>query len=116
MHATNDRPRTVSNKLLAAISGCLVLPLLLFLTLLLLLQNTAARAQSNLIYVDVGASGAGDGSTWADAFTYLQDALAAAGSGGEIWVAGGVYTPGVASSDHFNLPSGVALYGGFAGD
>ncbi len=50
-------------------------------------------AAQRILYVDAGASGANDGSVWADAFTDLQDALAAAARGDEIWVAEGVYKP-----------------------
>ncbi len=56
-----------------------------------------------------------DGLTWATAFTDLQDALALAVNGDEIWVATGVYTPGALQADTFQLVSGVGLYGGFAG-
>ena len=63
----------------------------------------------------VAQSGNGtDGLSWSTAFTELQDALAVANSGDEIWVATGVYTPGLSQSDTFSLTSGVALYGGFA--
>ncbi|MEE9296568.1 MAG: right-handed parallel beta-helix repeat-containing protein [Phycisphaerae bacterium] len=92
-------------------------------------------------YVDGDATGAGDGSTWTDAFTDLQDAICAARGlqpyctpatcktcstsptdinnsvSVEIWVADGIYTPAVsARDDHFRLTTCVALYGGFAGD
>jgi hypothetical protein len=60
------------------------------------------------------ATGAGDGSSWNDATT-LQDALATANSGAEIWVAAGVYSPGSDFRDAFTLVEGVAVYGGFAG-
>ncbi|MFC1806304.1 right-handed parallel beta-helix repeat-containing protein, partial [Planctomycetota bacterium] len=66
------------------------------------------------IYVDVDAAGASDGTSWTDAFTDLQDGLAAAIDGDEIWVAEGTYSPGPSRSDTFQLVAGVAVYGGFA--
>jgi len=72
-------------------------------------------------YVDADATGAASGADWTDAYTSVQDALAAAISGDEIWVAEGVYYPdeGVGQTDDmitstFVLTDGVALYGGFA--
>jgi hypothetical protein len=63
------------------------------------------------------ATGANDGTTWADAFTDLQAALGAASGGGEVWVASGTYKPGPAGnrSATFQLVGGVGVYGGFAG-
>lgn len=69
------------------------------------------------IYVDTAATGANDGSSWTDAFTDLQDALAVATSGDDIWVAAGTYKP-TQTNDRlatFQLKNGVGLYGGFAG-
>ncbi|MFQ5491208.1 MAG: hypothetical protein ACE5GE_10835, partial [Phycisphaerae bacterium] len=73
-------------------------------------------------YVDADAVGANDGTSWADAFNALQDALAATGYGDEVWVAAGVYRPdeGVGQipgdmTATFWLRNGVALYGHFAG-
>ena len=70
-----------------------------------------------VIYVDSGAGGANDGSSWEDAFTDLQDALVAAVSHDEIWVASGTYKPaaGADRTISFVLVDGVGLYGGFVG-
>jgi predicted outer membrane repeat protein len=67
------------------------------------------------IFVDHTATGAATGVSWTDAFTTVQDALAIAQSGAEIWVATGVYTPGTARTDSFVLQYQMAIYGGFAG-
>jgi hypothetical protein len=68
-----------------------------------------------ILYVEAGASGSC--SSWADACD-LQDALAAALRGDEIWVAEGIYYPGPSSARTatFILESGVAHYGGFDPD
>jgi len=75
-----------------------------------------------IYYVDVDARGANDGSSWADAYSYLQDALAAALSGDEIRVAQGIYKPdqgiGITPGDRtatFQLKNGVTIKGGYAG-
>lgn len=66
-------------------------------------------------HVDFSASGDDDGTSWENAFHDLQDALAIAQPGEEIWVAAGQYHPGITRESSFVLPHGVAVYGGFSG-
>ncbi|MCP4123618.1 MAG: hypothetical protein GY751_17845, partial [Bacteroidetes bacterium] len=72
---------------------------------------------SQIIYVDASASGTNTGTNWTDAFTDLQDALVSAQAGDEVWVAQGTYypTPDTSRMIYFEVPKGVALYGGFSG-
>jgi predicted outer membrane repeat protein len=86
------------------------------------LGGTSARMR---IYVDSTAPGIGgqthDGGSWTGAFLDMQEALAIAQLGGgyhfEIWTASGFYKPtsGTDRSATFSIPSGLELYGGFAG-
>ncbi len=78
-----------------------------------------------VIHVDSRATGPFNGLSWDTAFADLQDALAVAESGTEIWVAEGVYTPGDAETDTFLIPpaldpygheiQSLGIYGGFSG-
>ena len=76
------------------------------------------------IFVKPGASGTGDGTSWANAYTHLQTALENAKEGDEIWVAStGIHYPdegaGQTNNDRastFQLVDGVAIYGGFVGN
>jgi predicted outer membrane repeat protein len=86
---------------------------------------TAAGAKT--IYVDDDAAGANNGSSWADAYTFLQEGLADANLSEkpvEIRVAQGIYRPngGLVAIPEFNwrtttfqLINGVTLRGGYAG-
>lgn len=87
-----------------------------------ILEAVPAEAAGTDIYVDASATGADTGLSWADAHPTLQEALADAVSGDEIWVAAGVYYPdeggGAVNNDQsstFTLLNGVEIYGGFAG-
>jgi hypothetical protein len=69
------------------------------------------------IYVDANASGTGDGSSWTNAYTDLNDALNNLYTNTtEVWVASGTYNPGSAREDSFDFNfDGLSVYGGFAG-
>ena len=75
------------------------------------------RGSSTILYVDPDATGNGSGLSWANAFASLRDALLAAISGDEIWVANGTYHPSATNdvTESFTMLSGVAVYGGFEG-
>jgi hypothetical protein len=70
-----------------------------------------------VLHVKASAAGNGDGASWRSAFNDLNSALAASVAGDEIWVAEGTYTPSAADRTvSFRMASGVAIFGGFAGD
>ena len=70
-----------------------------------------------VIYVDASATGANDGSSWADAYSDLQGALQSGAADAEIWVAAGAYRPSTSGNRNhtFNVFVQRRLYGGFAG-
>ena len=80
---------------------------------------------NKIIYVDDDAFGSNDGSSWQNAYTYLQDALADANSSEkpvEIRIAQGTYKPdqgtGQTTGDReatFMLINDITLSGGYAG-
>ena len=84
-----------------------------------ILTSACAVFSNNRAYVNANATGANNGTTWADAFTNLQSALAITGNCGitEIWVAAGTYKP-TATIDRnisFVMNINLAIYGGFNG-
>lgn len=77
-----------------------------------------------VFFVDIDAAGANDGSSWADAYNYLQDALMMVPAGEEIRIAQGTYRPdqfvlsdrpNLGRIETFHLINGVAIKGGYAG-
>ena len=92
---------------------------------LLLLVVARTAAADSVIYVDANAAGANNGSSWENAYFYLQDALADAENADkpiEIRVAEGVYKPDQGSEitprdreATFQLIDNVTLTGGYAG-
>jgi parallel beta-helix repeat protein/predicted outer membrane repeat protein len=84
----------------------------------------APTAVGKAIYVDDDATGANNGSSWADACNYLQDALMMASAGDKIRVAQGIYKPdqfvlskrpNLGRRETFQLKNSVAIRGGYAG-
>jgi len=98
--------------------NCLITSILLFAAL-------CTSTFGKIIYVDDDAAGTNDGSSWENAFTFLQDALVDANDSEkpvEIHVAQGIYSPDQGKSQTlgdreatFQLLNGVALKGGYAG-
>ena len=78
-------------------------------------QVDTARA-ATVCRVKIGATGLGDGTSWANAYSDLQMALSEP-TCTEIWVAAGTYKPTKTTSRtwSFTLEDGVELYGGFKG-
>ena len=70
------------------------------------------------IYVSATAVGENNGSSWANAYTDLQAALIRSNPGDSLFVAAGTYKPttGTSRAATFNIPAGVLVYGGFAGN
>lgn len=85
----------------------------LFLILSLFSLNTYATVW----YVSTNATGLNDGTSWLNAYTDLQYAIASSSFGDEIWVASGTYKPTSTTtrSIYFSIKNGTAVYGGFNG-
>jgi len=99
---------------------CLRITMLVLLCVVL--AGRSSRMWARTIHVDDDAAGAQDGTSWASAFRYLQDALAVASAEDEIRAAQGVYLPdrggGNTAGDRnatFRVPDEVTINGGFAG-
>ncbi|SOE20263.1 Right handed beta helix region [Spirosomataceae bacterium TFI 002] len=80
---------------------------------------------ASVVYVDIAATGNETGSSWANAYTDLQDAIDNQCGGLDIWVAAGTYHPTVDHTGNsspaddkekvFFLTKNIKIYGGFAG-
>ncbi len=69
----------------------------------------AVSAQASVIYVKTDGDNSNNGSTWTLAKQTIGAALGIASSGDEVWVKTGTYSLSTA------IPTGVKLFGGFAG-
>ena len=88
---------------------------------LLALLALSAPAFAGIRYVDANlATGANDGSSWANAHRgvdAIPTAITASVAGDEVWVKAGTYRPTATATRtvSINLKTGVAVYGGFNG-
>ncbi|MCP4260916.1 MAG: hypothetical protein GY774_25910 [Planctomycetes bacterium] len=102
----------------------MTLNIMLVISVFLVMLCVTKPADGGIIYVDADAGGVNNGSSWADAYNFLQDALIVAEAGDEIWVAQGIYKPNeglMAIPDFdwrtatFQLVNGASIRGGYAG-
>ncbi|WP_299013462.1 LamG-like jellyroll fold domain-containing protein [uncultured Polaribacter sp.] len=78
-----------------------------------LIGNITILPPRDQYFVDVNATGANNGSSWADAYTSLEEAVDRK-TGKEFWVAAGTYVPS-ARNKSFRIGNENKLYGGFSG-
>jgi autotransporter-associated beta strand protein len=80
-------------------------------------ETAVVIVAATVAYVDDTAKGLSNGTSWADAYTDLQSALAMSAPGQVIRVAQGTYKPtaGTDRTVSFALRNGVGVYGGYAG-
>ena len=72
-------------------------------------------ANAAVVRYDSAATGTGDGSSWANAYTDIEAAVTAASNagGGEVWVKQGTHP---VANGGFSLRNGVTVMGGFKGE
>lgn len=95
-----------------------------YLILFILIVGFNNHGLAKIIYVNQAPpTNNNNGKYWISTYKSLQSALDAAVSGDQIWVAKGTYYPSKAYNltnspryYHFEMKTGVAIYGGFAGN
>jgi len=85
--------------------------------------TVTVRELRSTIYVNCGAVGEGDGTSWSHAFRNLKDACEAAlefpeDVSKEIWIAKGTYKPSITDNreEYFRIAANTSYLGGFAGN
>lgn len=76
--------------------------------------SQTAFAHAHQVYVDLNAHGSNNGTSWSNAYTTLQEALAAvSGNSPEtILMAAGTYNPGSSATSTYTLPNDLEIIGG----
>ncbi|WP_179352158.1 T9SS type A sorting domain-containing protein [Winogradskyella vidalii] len=77
--------------------------------------NYSENCTPTVYYVNANATGNNDGSSWADAYTTINDALSNVLLNDEIWVSQGVYSPANTTSVLTLDLESLKIYGGFDG-
>jgi len=75
-----------------------------------------ALAAAALQQLAAGSTCAMDGMSWATAFRWLTCGIAEAPGNSEVWIARGLYVPGILRDHTFQARNYVDLYGGFVGN
>src|SRR6188768_3137467 len=94
----------------------------LLISVFFLLFYFSANVHAQISYVKSDAGGAGDGSTWSNAYTDVQSAIDAAIPGDTLCVAAGTYFPthkhlgDSLRNSTFYINKSIVLYGGFSGE
>ena len=86
--------------------------------LLSILTMVSLGGSAQIVFVDINATGANDGTSWTDAFTNLQTTFNNLQNNDEVWVAQGVYTPTTSTNRISRFGWGldsVEVFGGFNG-
>lgn len=89
--------------------------------LVAILLSFSFWAEATIIFVKHGCNAACDGTSWATAYTNLQDAIDEAAQNPnptQIWVAAGIYKPNNPMGYYggFEVNDDMEIYGGFAGN
>jgi len=93
-------------------------PLFLRLLLVFFILTMASKFYSQIIYIKQDAIGTKDGTSWENAYTDIETALASASDDSELWIAAGNYHPGSLNpniNSTFAIRHNISIYGGFAG-